>query len=284
RTGFGWHIIKVDSRKGDTLALRHVLVKIRQSDSSAVATDRRADELARIGAGALEAPKFDSAAVKMGLLVTQIEVVEGQPAQYLGRQVAGVSAWAFSGSHAGESSDLFDDEGNYYLARLDSLYAGGAQSIDQVKTEIRERIAIEKSLDDKMAAAQKAASLAAASGLDAAAKASGRSVQTSPLFTRVGFVMGMGQLNQAVGAAFSLPVGAVSAPVRTRDAVFVIRVDKKIAADRGAFDQQKGTQREQAMNAMRDSRVQSFISALRKDAKIEDLRKKIQASLRRQAS
>ncbi|MBI5601312.1 MAG: peptidyl-prolyl cis-trans isomerase, partial [Gemmatimonadetes bacterium] len=284
RTSFGWHIIKVDSRKGDTLSLRHILVKIKQSDTSAVKTDRRADELARIGAGALEAAKFDSAAKQLGLLVTQIEVVEGQPAQYLNQVAPGVSAWAFSGVHPGESSDLFDDENMYMLARLDSLQEGGEQPLSAVKDEVRERIAVRKSLDDKMAAAKLVAQAAATTGLENAAKAAGRSVQTSPLITRVGFVMGMGQLNQAVGAAFTLPVGAISEPVRTNDGVFVIRVDKRVAADRAAFEQQKATQRQQAINAMRDSRVQSFIGALRKDAKIEDRRKKIQASLRRQAT
>ena len=284
RTSFGWHIIKVDSRKGDSLSLRHILVKIKQSDTSAVKTDRRADELARIGAGALEAAKFDSAAKQLGLLVTQIEVVEGQPAQYLNQAAPGVSAWAFSGVHPGESSDLFDDENMYILARLDSLREGGEQPLSVVKDEVRERLAIRKSLDDKMAAAKLTAQAAATTSLENAAKAAGRAVQTSPLVTRVGFVMGMGQLNQAVGAAFTLPVGAISEPVRTNDGVFVIRVDKRIAADRTAFEAQKRTQREQAMNAMRDSRVQAFIGALRKDAKIEDRRKKIQASLRRQAS
>jgi len=284
RTNFGWHIIKVDARKGDTLSLRHILVKIKQSDSSAVNTDRRADELARVAAGALESAKFDSAARTMGLPVTQIEVLEGQPAQYLGRPAPSVSAWAFGGARPGESSDLFDDESEYYLARLDSLREGGPQPLDAVKSEVRERIAQRKSLDAKVPLAQKAAAVAAASTLEEAAKAVGRSVQTSPLFTRVGFVMGMGQLNEAVGAAFALPVGAVSAPVRTNDAVFVIRVDKKVAADRAAFESQKAQQRQQAMNAMRDSRVQAFLAALRKDAKIEDRRKKIQASLRRQAS
>lgn len=284
RTSFGWHIIKVDSRKGDSLSLRHILVKIKQGDTSAVATDRRADELARIGAGALEAAKFDSAAKQLGLLVTQIEVVEGQPAQYLNQLAPGVSAWAFSGAQIGESSDLFDEENRYLLARLDSLREGGVQPLSLVRDEVRERIAVRKSLDDKMAAAKLAAQAAAATSLENAGTAAKRSVQTSPLITRVGFVMGMGQLNQAIGAAFSLPVGAISEPVRTDDGVFVIRVDQKVAADRTAFEQQKSTQREQAINAMRDSRVQAFIGALRQDAKIEDRRKKIQASLRRQAT
>lgn len=284
KTAFGWHIIKVDERKGDTLSLRHILVKVRQSDSSAVQTDRRADELAKTAAAALEPSKFDSAAKTMGLLVSQIVVQEGQPARYLNQPVASVSAWAFGGARVGESSDLFDDEGKYYLVRLDTLRPGGVQPLDAVKAEVREAIASQKSLDDKMAAARTAAIAAAGSSLEAAAQAAGRAVQHAPLFTRVGFVMGMGQLNQAVGTSFTLPVGAISAPVRVRDGVFVIRVDKKIPADRAKFAEQKATQRASAMQAIRESRVQAFLGALRKDAKIEDKRKKIQASLRRQAS
>ncbi len=284
RTSFGWHIIKVDARTGDSLSLRHILVKVRQSDSSAVVTDRKADELAKSAAGALEASKFDAAVKAMGLLVSQIVVQEGQPARYLTQQVPNASAWAFSGARVGESSDLFDDDSYYYLVRLDSLRQGGLQPLDVVKNDVRGTIATQKSLDAKMADAKKAATIAGASGLEAAAKAAGRSLQVTGLFTRVGFVMGMGQLNQAVGASFALPVGVVSAPVRTNEAIFVLRVDKKIVSDRAKFDVQKVTQREQAMQSMRDSRVQAFLGALRKDAKIEDRRKKIQASLRRQAS
>jgi peptidyl-prolyl cis-trans isomerase D len=284
RTSFGYHIIRVDARKGDTLSLHHILVKIKQSDSSAVTTDRKADELARIAGGALERAKFDSAAKQMGLLVTQIEVTEGQPAQYLGQVAPSVSAWAFSGVHPGESSDLFDVEHMYYLARLDSLRQGGPQPLEAVKDEVRQRIATRKSLDAKMEAAKQVAIAAAATSLEAAAQTASRSVQKAPPFNRVGFVAGMGQLNEAVGAAFTLPVGAISAPVRTEHGVFVIRVDQKVAADKAKFEAQKSEQRQQAMNAMRDSRVQAFIGALRKDAKIEDRRKKIQSSLRRQSS
>jgi len=55
-------------------------------------------------------------------------------------------------------------------------------------------------------------------------------------------------------------------------------------ADSAKFAEQKLAQRQTAMQAMRDSRVQAFLGALRKDATIVDRRKKIQASLRRQAS
>ena len=43
-TPFGWHLIRVDERKADTLTVRHILLSIAQSDSSATRTDRRAPE------------------------------------------------------------------------------------------------------------------------------------------------------------------------------------------------------------------------------------------------
>ena len=39
-----------------------------------------------------------------------------------------------------------------------------------------------------------------------------------------------------LGAAFALPVGAVSVPIRERDAVFVIQVDSRKPADKVAFE------------------------------------------------
>src|SRR5690606_29547330 len=37
---FGYHIIRVDQRAGDSASVRHILIPIQQSDSSAVQTDR----------------------------------------------------------------------------------------------------------------------------------------------------------------------------------------------------------------------------------------------------
>ncbi len=61
-TQFGYHLIKVDSRKGDTLTMRHILLRIQQSDSSATRSDRLADSLSRMAAAQESPAKFDSAA------------------------------------------------------------------------------------------------------------------------------------------------------------------------------------------------------------------------------
>jgi peptidyl-prolyl cis-trans isomerase D len=56
---FGYHIIRVDDRKGDTATVHHILVPIKQNDSLATATDRKADQLAK-AAGTARPATLDS--------------------------------------------------------------------------------------------------------------------------------------------------------------------------------------------------------------------------------
>src|SRR6266436_5533908 len=76
-TQFGYHLIKVDARKGDTLTISHILLRIQQSDSAAAKTDRRADSLARMAASTDQPAKFDSAARALQIPIIRSAVVEG---------------------------------------------------------------------------------------------------------------------------------------------------------------------------------------------------------------
>lgn len=281
-TPFGYHLIEVEARKGDTLTLRHILTHIKQGDSAATATDRTADELSRLTASAEEPAKFDAAAKALGLLVSSIEVQEGQPATFLGNELPSASAWAFGGAKPGESSDLFDSDAAYYVVRLDSLRAGGPATLASVKEEVRTAVAREKSLDAVMPMAKALAQAAVGSTLEAVAKARGLEVRTQPAFARSSVAPALGALSEAMGASFSLPVGSVSAPVKTETAVYVLRVDRRVEASREEWDKQKATQREQVTRGMREQRIRLFLDGLRKSAKIVDHRKEIQSAQRRQ--
>jgi len=280
---FGLHLVRVDERKGDTLALRHILVHIRQSDSAAMATDKQADEMARIAVGAEDPAKLDSAAKKLGLTIGYLEAVEGRAAALGLTPVPSVSAWAFGGAKRGDISELFDDDGGYWMGRLDSLVAGGESRYERVQEAVRAALAREKSLDRAMEAAQLFSVAAATAGFEAAAKQASLTVIKSPTFTRVEFVPGLGQYTKAIGASFGLPVGAVSAPIRTEEGVFVVRVERRVNTDRAQFEKQvEGLQR-QRLQQLKQQKLQLFHADLRKSAKIVDHRKDIYASSRRQA-
>jgi len=282
-TQFGYHLIRVDEKKGDTLALRHILLRIQQSDSAATATDREADSLATIASAAEDPTKLDSAAKKLGLPIFRIPAVEGRAASLGGSPVPSVSAWAFSGVRPGEISELYDDATGYWLARLDSITPGGEVSLERVRGEIREKIARDKALERLMPAAQQFARSAATSGFDAAARTANLTVIKTPTFTRLGFVPGLGQYSVAIGAAFGLPVGAVSAPIKGEDGSYVMRVERRVNADRAEFDKQKELVGRQRLQQLKQQRLQLFLDDLRKSAKIEDHREELNAAARRTA-
>jgi parvulin-like peptidyl-prolyl isomerase len=86
-------------------------------------------------------------------------------------------------------------------------------------------------------------------------------------------VPGIGRYNRAVGAAFGLPVGAVSEPIVTDNGVYVLRVDRRTQADRTAWEAQKEIQRAGTIQQLREQRVQQFMASLRQGADIRDYRR-----------
>ena len=282
-TPFGYHIIRVDEHKGDSTAMHHILKLIKQGDSAAMRSDTRADTLAKLASSATEPAKFDSAAKKLGLLVSRLSIEEGAPAMYLGHVVPSASAWAFGGAKVGESSDLFDDDQGYYLVRLDSLSAGGVRPFAAAKDQLRDIVAQKKAIDALMPKAKAFATAAASSSLESAAKAQGLTVAKVGPFARSTQVPELGMLSEALGAPFGpgLPLGTVSAPIKTDAGVFVLRVDKRTTADSVKWIAQRPTQRDQLTRALREQRIRLFLEALKKSAKIDDRRKALQNAQRR---
>ena len=236
-----------------------------------------------LASGATEAAKFDSAAKSLGLLVTQLPVQEGQTASYLGRPVGGIAGFAFSGAAVGETSDLLDDDNGYYLVRIDSLQVGGKQAFETVKAEIIQVLKQRKAAQALVPQAEAILADARTGGLAAAATKAGLVPETAGPFTRVGFVPGLGYFNEAVGAAFGIPVGGVGMAT-TDEAVVVMTVSARTEASRAAWEAQKDAQRERTVQAFREQRVRLYLEGLRRTAKIEDHRRKINAQLRRQAA
>jgi peptidyl-prolyl cis-trans isomerase D len=280
-TPFGYHLIRVDSKSGDTLSLRHILVRIQQSDSAATATDRRADELARIAASTTDKPeKLDEASKALGIPIQKASVVETDALTINGRFIPSIGSWAFTGAKVGETSDLYDAEDGYYLGRLDALTPGGIPSLQEATPEIRRLLARQKKLDKLMPRARAIAADAVATSLQQAGQKAGIPAVESTRFTRVGGAEGIGRLNEAIGAAFSLPIGVVSAPIKTHDAIFIERVNQRVLADSLAWEKQKEIQRSQVTNQLRQQRVREFLTNLRESAKIVDKRKEVEMANR----
>lgn len=283
-TPFGWHLVRVDSRAADTLDARHIMIVVAQSDASATRTDRRADSLASKVANQQDPKLFDGGAKALGITPASVVAIEREPLNFAGRVVPSVSAWAFSGTSVGESSDLFDSPEAYYVARLDSLQIGGAQPLNEVRDDIRRRLTRDKRIEKLRPMGAELVSAARRSTLEAAAAAKQLSVEATPAFTRAEAVPGLGQLNQAIGASFTIPVGQIGAPVTAAEGLAIIRVNRRTESLRAAFDVQKIEQRGQLMGSLRRQRVEEYLNSLRESVKIEDHRAKVNSQLRKQSS
>ncbi len=282
-TPFGWHLIQVDARKADTLTVRHILLNVGQSDSSASLTDRRADSLASKAANQVDPKAFDETAKSLGMTPASVAAVEKEPLNYAGRYVPSVSAWAFSGVSVGETSDLFDAPDAYYVARLDSIFPAGTQPLAEVKDDIRRRLAREKRIEKLRPIAQQLLQAAKGSSLETAAQSAQLTVEKTQPFTRIDVVPGLGQFSQAIGASFTIPVGGVGGPVTAPDGLVLMRVDRRVDSFKAAFEVQKAEQRAQLSQSLRQQRVEEYLNSLRESVKVTDNRAKVNAQLRKQA-
>ncbi|HEV2018565.1 MAG TPA: peptidyl-prolyl cis-trans isomerase, partial [Gemmatimonadaceae bacterium] len=228
--------------------------------------------------------KFDSAARALQIPVLRAQAIEGNSLTVNGRYIPSVGPWAFEGGKPGETSELFDAEDGYYLARLDSLTPAGTLSLDQAKQDIRVYLVRQKKLDALMPQVTNFAKVAAASSLESAAKLMSMEVVKTKPFTRVTGVPELANLPEAVGAAFTLPLHVVSAPIKATGGVVVERVDNRVPGRRAAFEAQKEALRQQSLQQLRQERVREFLTNLKAVAKIDDRRKTVEASARRSAT
>jgi len=132
-----------------------------------------------------------------------------------------------------------------------------------------------------MEPARRFAADAAATSLERTAKAANKTVVTSTTFTPTGYVADLGRMTEAIGAAFRLPVGAVSQPIETSTDVVVMRVDRRVPADSAAWVKQKDTQRQNVLRDLRRQRVEEFLSDLRQVATVTDNRKVVEAAAKK---
>ena len=228
---FGFHLIKIDSKKGDTLSLRHILVRITPNDS-AMTRPRQEGRLAledgRCAGGRNEAGQ--RLAHKLNLPIFHATTIENEPAMIGGQIIPSVSAWAFGGAKPGEISEMFDDETGYYVARLPTPCTKAAiQKFENVKDQVRMRVAAMRGRGGQACAragSTKARQCRLASaGLDAAAQQAGKAKVESRRSRShaVRWSRDFGQFTEAVGAAFALPCRRNQWPVKTDNGVYGIR-------------------------------------------------------------
>src|SRR6267378_3972395 len=133
---FGYHLIRVDSVKRDSVRARHILVPIVLHGAHLDAVDARTDTLDRLAADQTDGSRLDSAAHRLDLPLTHAsKLVQGERLT-LGRStIPDVSVWAFE-ARPGETSPVIDAAQASYVFRLDSLEAAGVPPLASIRARV----------------------------------------------------------------------------------------------------------------------------------------------------
>ncbi|MGQ0703214.1 MAG: SurA N-terminal domain-containing protein [Gemmatimonadales bacterium] len=273
---FGFHLIEVESRRGDTFKARHILVPIEVTGAHRDLLDRRADSLEQLAADRLEPTALDTAGGVLGLPIERMGPVgDGAAPSIPGvGPVADVGVWAFQ-AKPGEHSPVIEAERAYVVFRLDSLQEEGVPPLDRIRPSVDARVRLEK---QRVAARGLGEQLARetptrAGSLQQYAARPGMSYREQGPFSRLGAPIPDPAL---IGAAFSAQPGSVAGPVDGADLrVYLLQVLERTPADSAEFAKELPQVRAQALRSAQQSRVQAYITALRGRAKVTDRRAEV---------
>src|SRR5437899_315847 len=273
-TQFGYHLIRIDQVKGDSVKLRHILIPVALQGAHLDQVEARADTLERLAAERSDPTTLDTVARRLKLQVSpEYRVVENQGFMLGEYRVPDVSVWAFE-TPVGETSPVIDGDAGYYVFRLDSVTTAGAPPLAQIRAQVTDLVRVDKL---KSVARHRADSLAAllrgAPDLAVAAAAHGLQVQRLGPFTRMRPPRDLTGEALVVGTALGLRVGERSGVVEGENGYFILESVGRKFADSTAWLAQKEVQRTQLRQALQQARIQQYLEGVRAKAKVIDRRK-----------
>ncbi len=282
-TRFGYHIIRLESRSGDTYHPRHILIPIEPYGEHLDMVDRQADSLDMLAADQDDPTILDSVAVDMG-----IEVLSAAPLRQGTRMVVDgdfvpdVGIWSFE-AQSGQTSTVLETRSAYYVFRLDSILPAGVPPLAEVEEQVRREARTAKKWDMTLQLAQTIADqVNSGTSLDQAAERNGAQARPIGPFTRADPGPALVEAPEAVGAAFGLPLGQVGGPFESEFAIFLLEPTRLRFADSTAFAQQLGDLRSEMVQQARQARLQLVLASVRQQADVLDMRRELQQAQQQQ--
>lgn len=276
RSSFGYHLIRIDAARGDSVRARHILIPLAPQGQHLDAIEARADSLDRLAAEQTDASRLDAAAQRLGLQVAHAaKLVEGDRLMLDGSTVPDVSVWAFQ-ARPGETSSVIEGERAYYVFRLDSLEAGGVPSLAQIRERVVAAVRYEKKREVARQRADQALALIGGAGDRLqAGRALGLPVRKDGPFTRFSPPSALIREPIVLGAAFGLRPGERTEVIVGQTGCFVLQGIARQPADSAAWLAQRAQQREAMVRVAQQARVRQYLAALRAQAKVVDRRKEL---------
>ncbi|GMR14148.1 MAG: hypothetical protein BMS9Abin29_2384 [Gemmatimonadota bacterium] len=269
KTSFGYHIIEVLDKAGDSIQARHILVPIVRTEVSELDLLTLADSLETLG----EQRTIEEAAAQLGLTV-QTATVNTDFAFVAGAgSVSEGADWAFEEAAPGDVSPVFETAQGFYMMELIEAREEGFISAEDaaaaIEITLRQRKKVEAAVEE---AEEILAAIRGGEAIENVAARFGVELREAGPFTRFDFVPALGRQNAAIGAAFGLNEGEMSSVVKANNNVLLIQQTAYTPADSLAWDKQVVSQRLAVTRSVGQARLQQWLAGVRAAADIVDLR------------
>jgi peptidyl-prolyl cis-trans isomerase D len=276
-TPFGHQILRVDSRSGDTVSVRRILVPVELSPETEDVVFDAMDELEGIALMA----DLVIAADSLGIQVRRDVVLTEGSGFVPGAGALGVAVeWALDlETVPGDLSQFFQTPTAYHVVELLDRAPAGVYSLEEVETDIERRLRGEKRKERaRQLAGEVVNALEAGATFEEFADRPGWVMQDSVTFNRLDFVPGLGQGTEAIGVAFGLDVGQLSGVVDAGDFLAILQLVDKESVTTEEFEQIRDGLRQQMTFQRRQVYVQQWLDALRTTAEVRDFRDQLAAA------
>ena len=272
RTPFGYHLIEVQGKAGDSIQARHILVPFARTDESELELFTLADSLEELG----ESRTIQEATELLGLTV-QTSFVNADFAFLQGAGQIGEGAdWALEEASEGDVSPVFETRQAFYMLELVETREAGYTSLEDATPSIEQAVLAQKKLGvAKLEGEEVLVAIRAGESIEVVAERRGLEIDSAGPYARVDFVPGLGRLNAAVGAGFGLNVGEISGVIEATNNVFIIELADYFAADTTVFEDERLARREELQGFAQQTRMQEWLNGLRDIARIEDRRDEV---------
>ncbi len=179
----------------------------------------------------------------------------------------------------GELSEIVDKPGALLLVQVTDRRSAGQRSLSDLESEVRSRVAQDKSVDKaEEQAKQFLSQVTAAGSLENAAKALKMSLATES-FARNGPFMNpiLKGEPRVVGAAFGLPVGQPRV-IRGDQGAYLLRVTDRPALDPARVAGQMLQTKQSLSQQKRQEYLQTWSKEIQRDAKVKDFRAQMKSA------
>ncbi len=271
-TNAGWHLAEVVEKSGDSLHIKHILVRIVSSTQTIQNAHEKAVELQRLA----QDVGLDSAAAQLGLKVRETGEfkLDQNFIPYFGRDKE--LQELVKDAKKGDVLPVIRKSRYYMVAQVKDRKREYVPPFDEVKKKV-ERL-YKRTMQQKLAEqyAEKIYNeIKSGKSFDDIAKEYPQLTikhDTTGYFTRTQGVPGLAYRGKVYGAAFTLPVGAVSKPILENNAAYIIKVLDRKEPDKKNFEAFKkmAIERQNRMTAARlwDAFTKEIIDSL----KVKDYR------------